>query len=217
MSRVGKARLKLFVEGDTEENYFSGLRTKNNIEIVYKEVNLNGGGYTSFLKEIKKSSEYGFVAFFIVIDLDRYIDDPNQSETFKKLLEYCNSKNKTGRIPYFLIATNKDFEFFACCHCPKYNDGDTSSYITKKFNYSSVDEFKSDKKVYEFLNRNTRSYKSAINKIRDRKTYISNIFRRDNKGLDVNIRISKTVINPEALTYYHSNVFELFDIIGVEI
>lgn len=217
MIKVGKSRIKLFVEGDTEEYYFSELRKSNEVEIIYKEVNLNGGGYTSFLNELKKSSEFGFVAFFIVIDLDRFVDDPGQKEPFEKLIEYCRSKNKHGRIPYFLIATNRDFEYFACCHCKNYKDTDTSTYILKKFNYPSISDFKSDKRIFEYLNRNIRSTKYAIERIKRRKPFISNIYKRECKGLDLSIKINKTELNPEALTYYHSNIGELFDNIGVEL
>ena len=57
MNREGKLKLKLFVEGYTEENYFKKLRKNNNVEIAYKEINMEGGGYTNFLEEIKKSSD----------------------------------------------------------------------------------------------------------------------------------------------------------------
>ena len=35
----------MFVEGYTEANYFKKLRKNNNVEIAYKEINMEGGGY----------------------------------------------------------------------------------------------------------------------------------------------------------------------------
>jgi hypothetical protein len=216
MIRKGKLKLKLFVEGDTEENYFKKFRKNNNVEIIYKEINLGGGGYTSFLKEIKKSSDRGYVATFIIIDLDRFINEPSQNKPFEELVKYCRRQNKNGRIPYFLIATNRDFEFFACSHCKDYKDSHTTAYIINKFDYPSLDEFKSDKKLYEFLNSNSRSFENAINKIKGRKPYISNIYKKEINGIDITIKVKNTIISEEALCYYHSNIYELINIIGVE-
>lgn len=214
--REGKLKLKLFVEGYTEENYFKKLRKNNNVEISYTEINMEGGGYTSFLKEIKKSSDLGFIAVFIVIDLDKYIDEVNQKKPLEELIAYCKRKNKNGRIPYFLIASNRDFEFFACSHCVNYKDSNTNAYITKNFKYKNLEDFKSDEKIYEFLNSNSKSYINAINKIKTKKPYISNEYIKDIKKLDKSLKIRQTTINAEALCYFHSNMYEFFDIIGVE-
>ena len=216
MNREGKLKLKLFVEGYTEENYFKNLRKNNDVEITYKEINMEGGGYTSFLEEIKKSSDLGFLAVFVVIDLDKYICEPNQKKSFEELVMYCKRKNKNGRIPYFLVASNRDFEYFACSHCKNYKDSDTTAYITRNFKYKSLEDFKADEKIYEFLNSNSRSYNNAIIKIKSKKPYISNEYIKDNKKLDKLIKIKKTNIFEEALCYLHSNLYEFFDIIGVE-
>ena len=94
MTREGKLKLRLFVEGYTEENYFKKLRKNNNVEITYKEINMEGGGYTNFLEEIKKTSDLGFIAVFIVVDLDKYICEINQKKPFEELVKYCHNKNK---------------------------------------------------------------------------------------------------------------------------
>lgn len=214
--REGKLKLKLFVEGDTEENYFKKLRKNNNVEISYKEINMNGGGYSGFLKEIKKSSDLGVIAVFIVVDLDKFVDKPDERRPFEELLKYCRDKNKNGKIPYFLIASNRDFEFFACSHCVKYKNTDTTAYITKNFKYIGLDEFKKDEKVYEFLNSGSRSYKNAIGRIKAKAPYISNDYNKDIEKLDKSLKIKRMDINESALNYYHSNLYELFDIIGAE-
>ncbi len=217
MTRERKERIKLFVEGDTEKNYFEKLRKNNNVEITYTEVNMGGGGYTSFLKKVKKSSDLGYIAVFIVIDLDKYIDEPHShKQAFEALVSFCRSRNKISKKPYFLIVSNRDFEYFACCHCGNYKSGDTKAYIAKVFNYQNVDEFKADKKIYEFLNSNSRSFDNAVTKIRGRKPFISNRFKKIYKNLDITINIEEIIISDDACNYYHSNLYELFDIIGVK-
>lgn len=216
MTRVGKLKIKLFVEGYTEENYFKNLRKSRNVEISYKEVNMKGGGYTNFYNEIRKSNDYGFIAIFIIVDLDKYINEPEQVQPFNKLLKYCQDKNKNGNIPYFLIVSNRDFEYFACCHCSKYKNNDTTAYIINKFNYKSLDNFKNDEKIYNFLNSNSRSYTNALSKVRFKTPYISNEYKKEVKGLDINIKIKRTEIESRALNYFNTNIFELFDIIGVK-
>ena len=166
----------VFVEGDTEENYFKSLRKhrNNNIKLSFKTSNMDGGGYNNFLNKIRKESTKGYIAFFIIIDLDKVQSD---SVNFNKLLDYCKKKNsEKNQIPYFLIGTNKDFEFFACCHCPKYKvSKDTKSYIEKEFNFRDLNKFKSDSKIYEFLNRDGRTVENALETLKKIKHYIENI------------------------------------------
>lgn len=212
MRRLPKKKIKLFVEGDTEENYFSHLKKGNEVEITYEEVNMHGGGYTNFLKKLKKFGELGYIAVFIIVDMDKIDED---KASFNKLKEFCDNKNKAKKIPYFLVGTNKDFEFFACSHCPNYKGQPTDRYITNEWGYKSVDEFKSDTKIYEFLNKNNRSYQIALEKLSRKNPYISNAFVV--KKQDMKISITKTKINEEALSYQHSNIQELFAIIGINI
>lgn len=212
MSRELKKKLKLFVEGDTEENYFKQLKEKNNLDITYKPVNLRGGGYSNFIREIIKSGDLGFIAVFVIVDLDK-IDE--EKENFFRLYAYCKEKNKKGKVPYFLIGTNKDFEFFSCCHSPKYTGQSTDQFIKKEYGYKSVEEFKGDKKIYEVLNKGERSYKVALDKLKHKKPYICNQYKLEKK--DMQIKIIDTGLFEDALSYPHSNMQELFEIIGIKL
>lgn len=223
MTRNAKMRLKVFVEGTTEKNYFSKLRKNNNVEISYEEINMAGGGYTEFLKQIKKKTpNMGCLAVFIVIDLDRYVDDSREREPFKKLYKFCKMKNKSNKTPHFLIVTNRSFEYFACLHCPSYKGSNTTKYIEKDFNYKDLDKFKSDKKVYEFLNRELRSFENAINKIKkqneieEKQPFINYDYKVERKNLDINIKVKREHLNEDAISYKHSNLEILFDIIVVK-
>lgn len=211
MSRKSKQRLKLLVEGDTEENYIKGLKNNPDVKLSIKPVNMHGGGYTNFLNQLRKESPLGFIAIFILIDLDKAIEEEKQ---LQKLINYCNVKSKTSKIPYILIGTNKDFEFFACCHCPNYKNRNTNQYIIKTFGYKDVNKFKADAKIYNFLNKDNRSINEALTKLSPQKpTYFKHIYKKQKKGLDITIKLSEPVIiNQDALTSYHSNIYELFDL-----
>ena len=212
MVRSGKQRIALFVEGDTEQNYFRSLRKYKNVELIFKPVNMGGGGYKSFLEKIRKESTKTYIAFFIIIDLDKVEED---RENFNSLLRFCKLQNKKkNEIPFFIIGNNKDFEFFACCHCPKYTiSKDTKTYIEKDFKYRDLSKFKSDDKIYEFLNKDGRSYINALNILKSKKSYIENLYTVNKKSLDINIKIKSTDINEHCLNGKNSNIGELFDII----
>lgn len=204
-----KPRLKLFVEGDTEYNYMYKLKYKKNVILSIKVVNMHGGGYKNFLQSIKKESSLGFTAIVIIIDLDKAHTD---KKNLDKLIDFCKDKNQRNNIPYILIGNNKDFEFFACCHCPKYKNKDTKQYITKEFHYKSLGDFKADKNVFEFLNKNGRSSDIALKKLKSRPFFNQkcSVKKRD---LDITIKLSDFELYESALSYNHSNISDLFDII----
>jgi len=153
----------------------------------------------------------GFLAIFIFLDLDKANQEKQQ---LQDLINYCNNKNKASKIPYFLIGTNKDFEFFACCHCPNYKKTDTSKYIVNKFKYKSLSEFKSDCNIFLFLNKENRSYKNVINTMKNIDTYFTHSYIKKEKGLDITIKSKGNIkINSDTLSNQHSNINEFFDII----
>lgn len=204
-----KPRLKLFVEGDTEYNYMYKLKYKKNVILSIKVVNMHGGGYKNFLQSIKKESSLGFTAIVIIIDLDKAHTD---KKNLDKLIDFCKDKNQRNNIPYILIGNNKDFEFFACCHCPKYKNKDTKQYITKEFHYKSLGDFKADKNVFEFLNKNGRSSDIALKKLKSR-PFFNQKCSVKKRGLDITIKLSDFELYESALSYNHSNISDLFDII----
>lgn len=59
--RVLKKRYAIFCEGDTEYNYIDKMRKNQGVELVLKPINMHGGGYTNFLKQIKKEEVYEFL------------------------------------------------------------------------------------------------------------------------------------------------------------
>lgn len=217
MSRSLKQNVKVLVEGDTEKYYISGLRSSTTTQLnIEPPVNMDGGGYKNFIKEIKKLDYRGCIAIFIIIDLDRADMD---KENLTKLIDLCKQKTSSTKIPYFLIGTNGNFEYFACCHCARYKNSDTKQYIIRNFKYKSIADYKADSKIYNKLNSSTYSYTNALNKIaiayNNNNTFFKNCYERVTNGANISIKITNFDTNYDALLSRHSNLIEFFKIIGL--
>jgi len=217
MNRSLKENVKVLVEGATEKSYFSGLKKNTKTVInIERPVNMYGGGYKNFIKEIRKLDYKGCIAIFIIIDLDTANDDRNN---LNDLIALCKQKTLNTKIPYFLIGTNDNFEYFSCCHCNKYRDTNTKIYITKNLKYKTITEYKADSKIYIKLNTSPYSYTNALNKINSSYSINNTFFRNDyikiTKGADISIKIKQLYINDTALLANHSNLIEFFEIIGL--
>lgn len=153
--------IEVFLEGDDETTYFNKIKQSDmcrTIGVTLKPKNISGGGYTAFLKYIKKySASIGCMARFLVIDYDRYLNHPDERLPFKELVDYCNRENKTREIPYFLIITNPKIELFICFHISAYRyPEDPDSFLCRQFGYSSIDKFKSE------FNSNSQAFQRII-------------------------------------------------------
>lgn len=213
MIRKGKLKVQLFLEGDTESYYFKGMKKGDQVEIQYEEVTMDGGGYTNFLNQVRKKGDAGYIAKFIVIDYDRALKVPGEYECFLKLKKYCDTKNKSGVIPYFLIVDNPDFEYFCCLHAPEYKNSSTEKFICQNFHYKALSAFKKEENVYQLLNSNGNHKDRALESIRNKPKVLKNQYRFKKKGLDMSIRISKTEFDPLNQTQRGTNIEEFFDII----
>lgn len=212
MSRNIKPRIRLFVEGKTEDNYFKELAKSLNLDFSIETVDMNGGGYSNFLTKIKTKGYLGCTFIFIIIDLDKVCDD---KKNFLKLVRHCNDQNKRVDTPYFLIGNYKDFEYFACLHSSEYKEGDTKQFIINKFKYKNIEAFKSNSKIFNFLNTNGRSYKNAIDKISKKQAYIYNEYKPVNKNNgDIVVKNVKVKINENLENIKNSNMNDFFNIIG---
>ncbi len=212
MIRYSKPKARLFVEGNTEYNYFKELSKDIDIDFAIEAIDMRGGGYKNFLLQIKKKGFLGCTIIFVIIDLDKVCED---KDNFDKLIKYCNDQNKRTSIPYFVIGSFKDFEYFACLHCREYKNGDTTSFILKNYKYKSLDEFKSDNKIFRFLNSNGRSKDIAIDKMNKKQAYISNTYKPVNKTSgDITIKPINININKDLDAVKNSNMNEFFEIIG---
>lgn len=111
--RILKKRYAIFCEGDTEYNYTEKMRKNQGVELVLKPINMHGGGYSNFLRQIKKEAQTNYLARFIIVDADRITTVSGEKENFLKLLEYCRIQNDKGNAPIFVVADNPDFEYIA--------------------------------------------------------------------------------------------------------
>ncbi|SFU75191.1 RloB domain-containing protein [Butyrivibrio sp. M55] len=209
--RILKKRYAIFCEGDTEYNYIDKMRKKQGVELVLKPINMHGGGYSNFLKQIRKEAQTNYLAKFIIVDADRIKTIPGEQENFLKLLEYCMIQNKKGSTPHFLIADNPDFEYVACLHDAEYKGQDTKKYITNAWAFKDITAFKSNEDVYEFLNAGKKSYMNLLEAIKKQEKMISNRYEIKKKTFD--IKIKKTDYNRDGINKKNSNIEEFFEVI----
>lgn len=169
-----KKPFKVFCEGDTEYNYFNGLKKTKKLSLALKPINMSGGGYSSFLRELKKDSDTNCLAKFIVIDCDKARDLESERNNLRQLIDYCIRQNRKKLVPHILILNQPDFEYIACLHSSKYSNGDYKKFVTKEFKYRSIDDFKADDGVYELLNTKGNTYENMIKKLKQTDAIICN-------------------------------------------
>lgn len=172
--RETKRNFKVFCEGDTEHNYIDEMKRQKKPSIALKSVNMKGGGYSSFLEQVRTDSNTNCLAKFIIIDGDRAVCDEGEKKNLRELLEYCILQNQSGRIPHFLIVDYPDFEYIACLHTPMYKGQNVAQYIVHDMGYKSIDDFKADKKIYYTLNSDKNSYKLMLASLKKDKCFVSN-------------------------------------------
>lgn len=209
--RVLKKRYAVFCEGDTEYNYIDKMRKNQGVELVLKPINMHGGGYSSFLARIKKESQTNYLAKFIIVDADRIKSFPGERDNFLKLLDYCKLQNDKGNTPHFVIVDNPDFEYVACLHDPNYKGQNTRSFIEKTWKFQSLEAFKSDTDVYDFLNTGKRSYLNLLGVLEKQEKLISNCYDIKKRTFDISIK--STLFNPDQLDQKNSNINEFFEVI----
>jgi hypothetical protein len=208
--RPSRKLVKTFLvlcEGNTEYNYFKGIN--DNLPIKLKPINLKGGGYKTFLEELKKTSNSNYLAKFIILDLDVLINNPNEKHNFDCLFQYCQNENKSKRIPTFLIINNPDFEYIACCHNPKFRGSNYKNFITTQFKYQDIDKFKKDTNIYNVLTTKGNSIPEMLKKL-NRNKYIQNKFIYNKVKKD--IFITKTHLNLNNSSIMGSNINEFFEL-----
>ena len=210
--RIVKRPFVLFCEGDTEYNYFNGLRSSQQLDITIKTINMHGGGYKHFLDTVKKNNVSNRIATFIIIDADRTQNNPSEFEALKKLAEYCKRQNSMkGEPPYFLIVNCPDFEYLACLHDKNFSSGDTAQHIKTKFKEKTLDDFKKRKDVYDFLNSNSRHYTNMLEQLKNKPKWISNEFKcYDKKSL---IFSAETTYEQQKTPKKGSNIEEFFGVV----
>ncbi len=210
-SRVTKKNFKVFCEGDTEYNYIDEMRRKKSLSIALKPVNMKGGGYSNFLEQVKTDGTTNCLAKFIIIDGDRAIMESGEKKNLRELLDYCILQNRSGRIPHFLIVDFPDFEYIACLHTLKYKGQNVAHYIIKELKYKTVDEFKSDEKIYNVLNTNGNSYTLMLSSLRKENCFVVNNYSISKKQYEIKV---STLYDWEKLGKKGSNINEFFEVIN---
>lgn len=213
MSRPKRALRKKFIvfcEGDTEYNYIDAMRLKQGVELALKPVNMHGGGYTSFLDEIKKEASNNCLAKFVIIDFDRVKKHSGELQKLKEIIEYCKLQNNSKRIPHFLILDNPDFEYIACLHMDEYQGQDVKKYIEQTLGFENIEKFKAKKDIYDYLNTKGNSFELMLSRLRGQ--IVINHYQINKTSFE--IKISKTDIMWDNESKRGSNINEFFSVVN---
>lgn len=208
-----KKNFKVFCEGDTEYHYVEGMKQQQKLSIAIKLVNMKGGGYSSFLENLKIDGNTNCLAKFIIIDGDRANADPGEKKKLEELAKYCILQNRNGRTPHFLIVNSPDFEYVGCLHTPGYKGQDIGQYITKGMGYKDIGEFKADAKIYHVLNSGMNSSSHMLEALRNRREecIAKNEFTVDPKKYELKVEL---IYDLEKLGRKCSNFDEYFKVIS---
>lgn len=210
-TREIKKTFKVFCEGDTEYHYIDKMRKERRLSIALKPVNMRGGGYSSFLEQVKTDGTANCLAKFIIVDGDRAVADEGEKKNLRELLEYCIVQNRSERIPHFLIIDYPDFEYIACLHIPKYKGQNVAQYIVKELGYKSVDDFKADENVYTVLNTKGNSSSLMCTRLNKDNCVILNNYSINKRIYEIK---ASTVYNWDKLGRKGSNIDEFFAVIS---
>lgn len=187
------------------------MHRQKRLSIALKLVNMEGGGYSNFLEQVKTDGTTNCLAKFIIIDGDRAAVEDGEKKNLQELLEYCILQNRSGRIPHFLIFNYPDFEYIACLHTPKYKGQNIAQYIVKKLGYKSVNAFKADEKIYNVLNTNGNSYTRMLSLLKKENCFVINNYSISKKQYEIKI---STIYDWEKLERKGSNINEFFEVIN---
>lgn len=212
MSRIKRTLRKKFIvfcEGDTEYHYVNYMRLKQGVDIALKPINMKGGGYTNFLNIVKTEASNNCLAKFIIIDYDRVKKHSGEKRNLEELIEHCRCHNKNGKIPYFIIIDNPDFEYISCLHIPDYNGQNVKQYIETTLDFKDIKTFKAKEDIYNYLNSKKNSYKVMLSQLKEK--IIINSYTINKTNMD--IKINKTDINWANESKPGSNIDEFFDVI----
>ena len=210
--RLLRRRFEIFCEGDTEYRYFEGMRTRQSVELALRPINMKGGGYASFLKELKTKGQVNCVARFIIVDGDRIVQHAGEARAFAELVDYCREQNQKGGIPCIIILNNPNFEFVACLHAENYAGQPVERFIRDVMGFDDLAAFKKKEDIFSFLNMNGYSFGYVIARMRGAPKPLYH--RYTIKRMTVSVEVKETVYPAEEATFRGSNLDEFFDVIN---
>ena len=183
-----RKKFVIFCEGDTEFHYMDQMRKNQGDEISLQPINMKGGGYASFLNEIRTRANTNCIAKFIIVDADRISRNKGEKNGFLELMNYCRLQNQKRAVPHFLIVNNPDFEFIACLHNRDYRGQSTNDYIVNQFGFKNLIQFKNNADIYNYLNSKNNSYLIMLDQIRKGPKIIKNNYVINKKMFEIEIK-----------------------------
>lgn len=209
--RLTQKTFKVFCEGNTEYHYFDVFKKTKRLSLRLRPINMEGGGYASFLRELRKDASTNCIAKFVVIDADKALTDRSELERLEELVSYCKIQNDSKRVPHILIIDSPSFEYVACLHSPKYTGTDVSRFIISQYHYRSIGDYKADTRIYDVLNSNGNSYSVFLNKCNRTNTVINNSISVKPSKFNLDV---KMLIDFSNLRVKCTNLFDFFDVLG---
>lgn len=214
--RLAKKKFVVYCEGDTEENYIAGLRAwlrseRPDVEVaVDRPINMHGGGFGEFLSRVKKGSFSNCIARFVLVDFDRCASNPREARVFRELVEYCRVQ-AYRKTPCFLIVTNPRFEYAACLHSPRYRGQGIDAFLLGEFGYPAVDDFKTDRQVWQRLNKGDCGHEVLCAASRSRRGVVSHEYRKRRSSFEV--AMTRLDVDEGRFGAKGTNLGELYDVI----
>lgn len=207
----------VYCEGKTENCYLNGLRKwmrehHPDVQLKLEPVDVGGGGYSEFLKRLRIEPDTNCVGRFVILDYDRILMHPHETEAFKKLLDLSKASMKRN-VPLILIVSNEYFEYALCAHDPKYHDGNVADHLTGCWGYRNPDDVKSDEAVWDRTHASGRSHEIAICHLEKRPQLIANAIRYESKGL--RLFLTDVKYNSTAASTRTSNLPDLYTALGI--
>ena len=209
--RMIRKQFKVFCEGDTEYNYFEMFRKDKKLSLSLKPINMEGGGYTNFLNQLKTDGNTNCLAKFIIVDGDKAYSDDGEKKKLMQLIEFCCIQNKNERIPHILIINYPNFEYMACLHSVNYKRQDVKRFIIDEYGYSDIDAFKADERVYYFLNSNGNSYNVMLKNVNKNNAIIKNEISLKKSIYEISVVLKYDF---DKLGIKGSNIQDFFEVIG---
>lgn len=192
-------KIKFLVEGATEKNYFRDFLKNINYPLHLDIEDINGGGYSSFEREISKNKAlYDIV--IVIADLDRATTHIGEKERLFKLIELLEKLNIKNNI----FLTFKNIETWQIATLPNKNK---VSNLSKELGYTGKSKGKED--IYQRLLDKGASYSRGQENFK-----IENLFYLKNE-------LEKGKINENNISKLQSNLIYFLEylskVLGIEL
>ncbi|MCI8366268.1 MAG: RloB domain-containing protein [Eggerthellaceae bacterium] len=209
----------VYCEGQTELNYVRGLKrwlksVEPSLDIMLDPTDVKGGGYSVMLDKIRTAPDSNCIARIVLIDFDRYKKHAGERPVLRSILAVSRASIRKN-VPVVVIVSNESFEYVICCHDEKYNDADPATFLCREWGYRSLNECKSDDRIWEKCCKGSRSIHVALELLRGKPSIVRNemAFR---EGKPFPFELSKVTFDESLEACRCSNFADLALVAGIK-